>query len=812
MALNIDKLLPSAEQIASLPPDGGPEFNRLIHEKSPYLLQHARNPVDWYPWCPEAFEKARQEDKPIFLSIGYSSCHWCHVMEEDSFDNREVADILNRYYVSIKVDREERPDIDEIYMNATQLMMNGGGWPNSLWLLPDGRPWYAGTFFPREDIKDRPGFKTILLSLAEFWRHKRREAIKQAEQLTEVIRRIAQAKENEPTGELSRKLVSNGIMAIKNAFDERYGGFGGAPKFPPHSSLDLLFYEYPKTEEDLLLNIVTRTLDGMMHGGIHDHIGGGFHRYSVDAEWLVPHFEKMLYDNAMLARSYVQGYYMTGNRDYREVASRIFEWIFHEMTDKAGGFYTAIDADSEGVEGKFYLWSYNEVIKSLDEREGGLFCRAYNILPEGNFREEATGRVKELNIPHRTKSYQQLAEEEGIPEDELIARLEDARRRLLAMRNTRVRPLLDDKVLAACNGLTIGSLAFAGHRLQDSSYIRAAERAARFVLRNMRSDGRLLRSYRGGEAKLNAYLDDYAFMIDGLLDLYESTNRNSWLEEARKLMHILIEQFYDEEDGGFYFTSKDHPELLTRLRDPLDKAVPSGNGVAARALVRLGHITGEHRYLDLAKACFEAFQPIMDKASRGTESLLLALAMYFDGRPPEEQSSSEKSEASVGKKPVKIDAFVSRSAAAPGETVSVAVKLSIEKGWHINSNKPFQDYLIPTSLQLQDSPSVSLGEITYPIGRQATFSFDPEPISIYEGTAWIVAPLKIAKNAETGKRKLELSVRTQACDDENCLVPEQLEIVVPLEVSPEGGEEQHQDIFKAVAQPVPAGKGRKRSK
>ncbi|RJP19769.1 MAG: DUF255 domain-containing protein [Candidatus Abyssobacteria bacterium SURF_5] len=800
MTVKQEKMMPSAEEIAKLPPDGGPEFNRLIHEKSPYLLQHARNPVDWYPWSEEAFEKARKEDKPIFLSIGYSTCHWCHVMEWDSFEDTEVADILNRYYVCIKVDREERPDIDEVYMNATQLITNRGGWPNSVWLLPNRKPWYAGTFFPREDVQGRPGFKTILLSLAEFWQRRRQDVNRQADQLADVMERIMQAKNIEPIGEPSREMVTQAVRELRDAFDQEHGGFGDAPKFPPHTGLDLLFYEYRRTEDDYLLHMITRTLDGMAQGGIHDHLGGGFHRYSTDAEWLLPHFEKMLYDNALLARAYVMGFAATGNHDYREVAAKIFDWISHEMTDKGGGFYSALDADSEGVEGRSYVWTHEEVISALGEREGELFCRVFNVKPEGNFHEEATGKKKDLNVLFRSKTYSQLAEEEGIPEDEFRQRMEDCRRRLLQIRNMRVRPHLDDKVLSGWNGLMIGALAHAGGVLGESGYTRAADRAAKFVLKNMRKDGRLLRSSREGEARIEAYLDDYAFLIDGILDLYEATKTKSWLNEAVRLTEALLDLFHDEVDGGFYFTSKDHEQILTRLRDPLDKALPSGNGVAARVLVRLARLTGEHRYLSSARSCFEGFQPIMGRAPRSTESLLLALGMYLDTVSPGgiAVKEQEQPDVSVRKKPVKADVFVSKTAAAPGETVTIAAKLTIDKGWHINSNRPLQDYLIPTSLELHDSPAVSLGRVQYPIGTKVALGVDQEPVSVYEQTAWIVVPVKVARNAESGLRQLELMLQMQPCSKEKCLAPEKLKLSVPLEVNPAGGKGRHQAIFDII--------------
>ncbi|UCD57868.1 MAG: thioredoxin domain-containing protein, partial [Candidatus Hydrogenedentota bacterium] len=703
-----NKPLPPPEEIAKLPPDGGPEFNRLVHEKSPYLLQHARNPVDWYPWGAEAFAKAEREKRPIFLSIGYSTCHWCHVMERESFENEEVAELLNRHYVSIKVDREERPDVDEIYMNATQLVTGRGGWPNSVWLLPDGRPWYAGTYFPPEDSLGRPGFKTVLVRLAEFSRTRRQEVEAQANQLSDVMKRISSGRHVEGTGKPTRDIVKQALDELRNSFDKRLGGFGDAPKFPPHGSLNLIFYEYRRTRDASLLKMATHTLDAMGQGGIHDHVGGGFHRYSTDDRWLLPHFEKMLYDNAQLSRSYVDAYLITKNEDYRNLATDTFEWVLREMTDKDGGFYSALDADSEGEEGKFYLWSRDEIIAILGGKAGELFCRVYNIDEGGNFLDEATGEMTGINIPHLKISLAEIAKNENISSEALSSRLRKDRRKLLERRSGRIWPHLDDKVLTSWNGLMISGFAYGGRHLGEPRYTAAAERAAEFLLSAMRKDGRLLRTYRDGQAKLDAYLDDYAFLADGLLELYGATGNERWLKEARALTEVLLRHYRDGADGGFYFTSEDHERLLTRSKDPYDKAIPSGNGMAAKVLVRLGRLTGQERYLETARGCFEAFLGLMQRAPRGAESLILALAMYLDEPPsssvaaaPDTETSQvadKKPDAFARKEPVTAEAFASRLNVAPGEAFEVAVRLTIDKGWHINSNEPVQDYLIPTSI------------------------------------------------------------------------------------------------------------------
>ena len=518
--------LPSADEIARLAPDGGEQFNRLIHEKSPYLLQHARNPVNWYPWGPEAFARARKENKPVFLSVGYSTCHWCHVMEYESFERQDVAEILNKHFIAIKVDREERPDVDQIYMLATQVVTGRGGWPNSLWLTPDGKPWYAGTYFPREDRAGRIGFKTVLRRLAKLWRERQKDVLGQADKLAKALKEYSSAGRMAAPGKLSFDLLEKGTTGLRQSYDAAQGGFGRtAPKFPPHSALQLLFHEHRRTRTADLQKMATRTLDAMARGGIYDHLGGGFHRYATDAKWLVPHFEKMLYDNAQLIRAYVDGFLGTGSGAYKQVVRETAEWVFREMTDPAGGFYSALDADSEGEKGKFYLWTRQEIFDVLGSDEGTLLCDVYNVTKHGNFHNEVTGRRDGTNILHLTEATETMAARLKISHDALQHRLASARKKLLARRGGRIRPYRDDKVLASWNALMIGSLAYAGRHLQDGRYVAAAEKAADFILTRMRKDGRLLRTYRQGHAKLNAYLDDYAFLIDALLELHQATGR-----------------------------------------------------------------------------------------------------------------------------------------------------------------------------------------------------------------------------------------------------------------------------------------------
>jgi uncharacterized protein YyaL (SSP411 family) len=780
--------LPSSEEIARLSPDGGDDFNRLIHETSPYLRQHARNPVNWHPWGEEAFEKARREDKPIFLSVGYSTCHWCHVMERESFESEEIARVLNEHFIPVKVDREERPDIDEIYMNVTQLMTGHGGWPNSVWLLPDGRAWYAGTYFPPEDRFGRPGFRTLLGQLARIWREQRKEVEGQAVQISEALRRMSASVRRTGEGsELSREPIQRAIDELKRAFDRRRGGFGGAPKFPPHGSLRLLVEEYRRASEPELLEMLTRTLDAMAQGGMHDQVGGGFHRYSTDEEWFLPHFEKMLYDNAQLAPVYVDAYLMTGKEDYRRVAVRIYEWVLREMTDARGGFYCALDADSEGEEGKFYLWSREEILDLLGENDGGLFCRTFRASEAGNYREEATGHRLGTSILHLEEPFATAAGRWGASPEEGGRRLDGTLEALRERRAKRIWPHLDDKVLTSWNGLMIGALAYGGKRLGVPHYVEASERAAGFVLENLQREGRLLRSYRDGKARLNAYLDDYAFLADGLLDLHEAGGEERWLKEAKGLVETMIRHCEDPVEGGFFFTSSDHEELLLRSKDPYDKAIPSGNGMAAGVLVRLGRITGEDRYKRMAEKSFRAFGEMMERAPRASERFLLALGWYLEAWPREPEAKEAGQEepqpdARAKKFPVTVELFASRRRAAPGETVPLVFKASVFPGWHINAHRPGQDGLIGAEIGIGDDQGMILESVRYPEGKRLQVGFSDDPILVYEGAFQVGMELRIPKETSLGKRTLPFRLTAQACNEQRCVAPETLELDLPFEV------------------------------
>jgi uncharacterized protein YyaL (SSP411 family) len=562
--------------------------NKLIHEKSPYLLQHAHNPVDWYPWGPEAFTRALSEDKPVFLSIGYSTCHWCHVMERESFEDAEVAGLLNRYFICIKVDREERPDIDSIYMSVCQSLTGHGGWPLTVFLAPDKRPFYAGTYFPKNDRMGITGLMSLLDSINDAWICNRKDLLDSADKILAHVN----AKAPVETADLTENTAHDAFLQLKHSFDNTYGGFGNSPKFPsPHNLLFLLRYWYNYKEPNAL-EMVMKTLKSMKSGGIFDHIGFGFSRYSTDRKWLVPHFEKMLYDNALLAIAYAEAFSATGDCSFSETACQILEYILRAMTSPEGGFYSAEDADSEGVEGKFYVWSLNEIIEVLGEDDGTEYCRLYGITATGNFEGS--------NIPN-------LIEKESIPEGKKEF-FEVCRKKLFAHRELRIHPYKDDKLLTSWNGLMIAAMAYCGKVLGNEKYISAADKCADFIfLKLVRADGRLLARYRNGDAAIPAFLEDYAFLVWGLLELYQAKYEASYLQKALKLSDEMLELFGDNNTSGLYLYGHDSEELITRPLEVYDGAIPSGNSAAVMNLLRLARITGRHEFEERAASIINYF-------------------------------------------------------------------------------------------------------------------------------------------------------------------------------------------------------------
>lgn len=611
--------------------------NSLINETSPYLLQHAHNPVDWYPWGEEALEKARTEGKPILLSIGYSACHWCHVMAHESFEDAEIAGLMNENFVNIKVDREERPDLDQIYMSAVQMMTGHGGWPMTMFLTPEGVPFYGGTYFPPADRYNMPGFPRVLLSVAEAYRSQGEQVASTATAMLGELRRMGLAEESREV--LTAEVLDSAYRRIAANYDRVHGGFGGAPKFPPAMTLEFLLHTHYRTRSDETLAIITETCRKMARGGMYDQLGGGFHRYSVDAKWLVPHFEKMLYDNALLSRLYLHVYQVTHDEFYRRIAEEILDYVVREMTDSSGGFYSSQDADSEGEEGKFFVWSRQEVIDVLSEPDGAIFSDYYDVTDQGNFEGH--------NILHVNNSIEAVASKHNLSIERAREIIEKARRSLFDIRERRVKPGRDEKILTAWNGLMLASFAEASAILDRADYGEVARTNANFLLSRLKKDGLLLRTYKAGESKLNAYLEDYANLIHGLIALYEATGELEWFENAIELADKMIDQFWDDEAGGFFFTGKSHERLIVRSKEWFDNATPSGNSVAALSLLRLALLTANDDYRSRAVTILRL---MADQVRRYPTAFGFALAAmdFYLSSPIEVAIVGERSDARMG--------------------------------------------------------------------------------------------------------------------------------------------------------------------
>ena len=590
--------------------------NRLATETSPYLLQHAHNPVDWYPWGEEALERARAEDRPIFLSIGYSACHWCHVMERESFEDEQTAALMNDNFVNVKVDREERPDLDSIYMEAVQAMTGSGGWPMSVFLTPAGKPFYGGTYFPPQPRYGIPSFPQLLLAVADAYTNRRGDLEEQAQRLTDAIGRTGSLSAS--GGEPGEEILTEATAKLLQYFDEQYGGFGDQPKFPQPMTLEFAMSQHRRGGEAEAMHVAEHTLRQMAAGGIYDHLGGGFHRYSVDRVWLVPHFEKMLYDNAQLLRAYLHAWQINGRREHRQVVEETVDYVLREMTAPEGGFYSAQDADSEGEEGKFFVWTAAEIEAVLGKEEADLLGRAYGVTPAGNFEGKTILNLKQTPG--------EIARQTGAEEGAVAERLAAARQKLFLAREKRVKPERDDKVLTEWNGLMIHALAEVGVVLGRADALEAASKAADFVLAEMsQENGFLFRSFKDGRARFNAYLEDYAAFARGLVALYEATFSLRWLAEAARLTKIMLAQFEDEARGGFYQTGIAHEELVVRRKDLIDNAIPSGNSMAAELLLRLAKLTGNDAYRSEAARVFRIMAAAMAQQPTGFGRMLTAL-------------------------------------------------------------------------------------------------------------------------------------------------------------------------------------------
>ncbi|MDP6776631.1 MAG: DUF255 domain-containing protein [Candidatus Latescibacteria bacterium] len=764
-------------------PDGTWRYtNRLSHETSPYLLLHEHNPVDWYPWGTEALARSREEDKPIFLSVGYSTCYWCHVMERQVFCNPEIAELMNQWFINIKVDREERPDLDQVYMTATQLVTGRGGWPNSVFLTPDLEPFYAGTYFPPADTMGIPGFPKVLRALREAWTERRDQVNQQARTIADRIRNIQEGGGGSPgSPDLDRSLADGAIRDMVGRYDQTHGGFGPAPKFPPPIGLELLLREYERTRNAQLLAVVTHTLDMMAQGGMHDHLGGGFHRYSTDEKWHVPHFEKMLYDQAQLARVYLHAYAITREEPFRRAAEGIFRFVEGTLTSPEGGFYSALDAETDGVEGKCYLWSEEEIREVLGE-EAELFLQVYALAP---MPEEDGGVI------HTPLSASGSAAALEISEDELLTRLTPLRERLLERRDRRDPPLLDTKVLTAWNGLMIEAYAYAHQVLDEPRYLEVARRAASFVLDRLTDDeGYLCRTYGEGEAKYDGYLIDYALLARGLLAIYGTTGEASYLESASGIAERMIERFEDSEGGGFFFTAGG-TGLIARTKDPHDSAVPSANSVAAQVLLQLYEATGREDYLSRARITMEAFAPLLRDNPGALQSMATAVHRLVAGPDDSADALLDISQADTASRaepgdPPPVHATVSEAPerVVPGQTFEVAVRLDIDDGWHVNANPASLDFLAPTTFELDSDLPIQVLGVDYPPGEDYRPEFTDDSIAIYRGETVIRASLKLDEAAETvDGAAIEIILSYQPCDIGRCLEPVQARLSIPVAVA-----------------------------
>ncbi len=748
--------------------EGRPLYtNRLILEDSPYLLQHAHNPVDWYAWGPEAFERARQEDKPIFLSIGYSTCHWCHVMERESFEDEAIARLLNEHFVCIKIDREQRPDIDEIYMTAVQLLTERGGWPMSSFLTSDGKPFFAGTYFPPDH------FNQLLHRIVDAWRSERGSLTDTANRLAAAVQQATAARGAAKS--LGDEIFDSALQNIVQRHDTSLGGFGRAPKFPHEPELLFLLSQVWRRGDAKALQAASHSLDAMARGGMYDQVGGGFHRYSVDAQWLVPHFEKMLYNQAHLSRAYTTAHQLTGNPFFERVARQTLDYVLKEMTSPGGGFYSATDADSEGEEGVFFVWTPDQLRDALPAEDAALAIELWSVQPGGNFEGHS---ILFLEQPLET-----FAEAHNRPLDELLAQVDRIRASLWQVREQREHPLRDDKILTAWNGMMITTLAQASMALDEPRYAAAAEGAATFLWQhNLRDDGRLWRAHLDGRSSVPALQEDYAYLAEAFVALYDGSRERIWLERARALVQVMMEDFWDAAAGGFFMgPSLTDPPLIARPKSPNDGATPSGNSVAVRTLAQLSRRLEDPSYAQHAEATAAAFGEQMAQFPHGYGYLLTGLDELLRG--------------AVGPLGYGAAGHLRAQATARRQddgSLSIEVEASLDDGWHINSASPRQDHFQATRLlMLEDRGPWRVTSIDRPAAVDIDVAFEDQPMSVYSGTVDWQVNVRIepqttvtqttATQATVPQAPVAvLELHFQACDDQRCLKPEVLALEVPM--------------------------------
>ncbi len=759
--------------------DGSPEFiNRLVVEESPYLLQHAHNPVNWFAWGEEAFERANLENKPVFLSIGYATCHWCHVMERESFEDRAIADFLNEHFISIKVDREQRPDVDNTYMTAVQMMTGSGGWPLTAFLVPTSSPFYGGTYFPPDTFLD------LLKQVSSVWGENKGQVIDQAGRVAEALKEVNEL--SRTVREVGDKQIDAAVRGLLTGFDELQGGFGDAPKFPREPALFLLLDQARRSENPRALHAAHFTLQRIAAGGIQDHIAGGFHRYAVDSDWLIPHFEKMLYNQAALARTFIQAWQITADQEHARVASRILDYVLREMTSDDGVFYSATDADSEGHEGVFFVWTPEQLEATLGKKDARLASLIWNTTEEGNFEGS--------NILHLRGPITEVAPTLGMSEKELTAEIDRLSATLWKARQKRIPPLRDEKIITAWNGMMITALAEVGVALGEPRYVDAARRAATGLLElNSPQPGILKRSSFSGRSSVEATQADYAFLAEALLEIYDATSSRVWLDQAELLVETMDSQFLDTEKGGYFMGPPivAGAKMPVRPKDLYDNAVPSGNAVALRVLTRLWQRTGNDDYREKADALVAAFSDQLVNQSGSQTYFLTAVAELLEGERGESLYSAR------GK--VRVQAEISNPVKDPdsNQLTSGKLKLTIDiaDGWHINAHQPIQDYLIGTRITRGDGSDVD--GISYPEPVMAKLGFESTELALYENKVVIEAPLSAlidsdkdadstddtATDSVPDSALVPVSINLQACNDEVCLAPETLTLTPSLALS-----------------------------
>ena len=772
-------------------PGPGSSSNRLSGETSLYLRAHARNPVDWHPWDAEAIERARGEGKPIFLSVGYATCYWCHVMEREVFSDPDIAAVMNAHFVNIKVDREERPDIDEIYMTATQLITGGGGWPNSVFLTPDLEPFFAGTYFPPHDLPGRPGFPRVLNLLRDAWENRRDDLVEQAGRVAEAIRSFQRDQiAADGTAEPDDAILSGARSHLRTRYDAVNGGFGPAPKFPAPLRIEHALREYERTGDGSLLSMATHTLDVMMRGGLYDHVGGGFHRYATDSAWRIPHFEKMLYNQADLARVYLLAFDVTGDAAYRAVAEDVLAFVQREMRSVDGAFHASVDSETDAVEGQYYLWSETEIRETLGA-DADVFLGRYGLAPmPGAAAKEAS--ETDAGVPAGSGVLYVRAEADSTGP---LAGLEAMREALRSVRSKRKRPVVDPKVITAWNGQMIDAFAYAGLVTGDGRYIETAARAADFLLERL-WDGELglYRIYSDGAVRRRAFQEDYACLIGGLLSLYEASADSRWLVAAETLTDRMNERFWDSEAGGYYFGEAEEYQLL-RTRNAFDGARASGNGVAARVLLSLARHTGDTRYRVRAARLFGTYAASMKEVPGQFTSMVLALQDFLHGEEDMVRTVGEadgpnaavsSAETRFGGN-AKVEAYLN---AVPGPRDGVfdaTVSIHIEDGWHIIGGKTDVPGLVPTALTFNADLPIRTAAVSYPPADTLRFGFTDVPVEVYQGEIRLTARIEVDPGslaepeslAEGGR--LYATLYYQACNDAVCLAPEEKALSVPLD-------------------------------